>query len=84
MTGQREITVSVEVELFARIAGREYPIATYTPHDGETQLDCPRFAELLREAADAVERADEEGGGGDGRQTGDSDDHRSGAAKAAT
>ncbi|MBD0838785.1 hypothetical protein [Streptomyces sp. TRM68416] len=57
-----DLTVRVEIELFARIAGRDYPIATYTPDDGETQLDCPRFAALLREAADAVERQ----GDGDG------------------
>lgn len=60
---RREATVRVEIELFARVAGREYPVATYTPEDGETQLDCPRFAALLREAANAVER---QGGGDDG------------------
>lgn len=60
MTGRAEVTVRVEIELFARIAGREYPIAVYTPEDGETQLDCPRFAALLRAAADAVEKVGEE------------------------
>lgn len=70
MTGRTEAVVRVEIELFARIAGRDYPIAVYTPADGETQLDHRRFAALLREAAAAVERAGEEGGEEDGAADG--------------
>lgn len=61
MTGPREVTVRLEVELFARIAGREYPVTVYTARDEEAALDRGRFAALLRQAADDIEHG--EGGG---------------------
>ncbi|WP_060880159.1 hypothetical protein [Streptomyces scabiei] len=56
-----EVTLRLGVELFARIAGREYPVTVYTAADEQAALDRGRFAALLRQAADDIERG--EGGG---------------------
>jgi hypothetical protein len=50
-----EVTVRLEIELVARIAGREYPITVYTAPDQEAALDRGRFAALLRQAADDID-----------------------------
>ncbi|MEU9654194.1 hypothetical protein AB0E00_35600 [Streptomyces sp. NPDC048110] len=55
-----EATLRLDVELFVRIAGRDYPVTVYTAHDEEAALDRGRFAALLRQAADDIDR----GGGG--------------------
>lgn len=53
-----EATLRLEIELFARIAGREYPITVYTARNEEAALDRGRFAALLRQAADDIERGE--------------------------
>ncbi|WP_432193811.1 hypothetical protein [Streptomyces sp. bgisy027] len=53
-----EVTVRLDIELFARIAGREYPITVYTARDEQAALDRGRFAALLRQAADTIERGE--------------------------
>jgi hypothetical protein len=55
VSGDREIVVRLQIELFARIAGREYPITVYTARDEEAALDRGRFAALLRQAADDID-----------------------------
>lgn len=61
MTQRAEGTVPLEIELFARIAGRDYPVTVYTARDEQAALDRGRFAALLRQAADDIEHRD--GGG---------------------
>lgn len=56
-----EATLRLDVELFVRIAGRDYPVTVYTARDEEAALDRGRFAALLRQAADDIDRG--EGGG---------------------
>lgn len=56
MKGPAEVTVRLQVELFVRIAGRDYPVALYSAPDEETALDRGRFAALLRQAAEDIDQ----------------------------